>query len=911
MRITDHRKARDIIRKQISLHEFIESQDIDLHKAGKGWKILCPFHSEKGPSFTISEYEGWERYYCFGCHRKGDIIDFVKEKMLVDTEYAIQYLADKYHIDITSTQRKLNHEEERKEKQYGIMERVAEWLHEKLVGERGKPYEYMLYNRGIKNDGVLDKFLIGYSSTVNDLLKFINNEKLGPIDELELDRTYIWTDSIVFPVMSSTGRINRFYTRPFNPIRPDTKYVSTSSKHPLFDPSDSMFGFYQVKNSSIRHEMGIIAVEGHIDCLAMHSVGLDNTVALAGSKLEQPAINNLSKLGIHRLSLIFDGDDAGKNAAIKLTTDDIDSHSVEIRLNTMPDGLDPDSFLQSNDLEEMTKIVKNARSASIYYVDVLASNYSLPDSMESLTFISDISRYLQQTKSANRTLIIRRIAELIKLNEDDVANYLSLNSSEESLIDPHIECSLIRQLIEDSNNELVGEIATQVDVRDFAISWNRYLFQKIMERHTINKSVSVEWLKRQAIIEDHRVIAEFIDNSIANARILDAKWCIEELVDKARRRRTIQVSNGTISKAYDLKQPIASTVEEMAGAVSTLIYSEENNDNTRLALFQKAEVLYDERRKKDSIILGYPFGDRWLTSNDLVSGLEKGKTLLIMASTGVGKTNLALNWSVDWTVNVPEGFDPAKVLYIPIEMQPEQLQFRSWAIHSGVGAKKIERGLNLTEEEEYELTMTKEILRDFGPIIKRPRVNTLSAVLYEINYWKAKEDIDIVVVDYIQRLAPCELTGRRDDWDRYDFTAMTLCDRAQLRGDIAMVVLSQQSDESKKAGIEAEGGTSRAKSIPNHFDYSCIIVRKTMKQIEQHGAQYGNRFIKWDKNRFGLDQFTIHAHLFNHQRPDLPDPQFGSLRMGEVEAMKRIKLPNGKTMDSDIQVSGTMTGMAI
>jgi DNA primase catalytic core len=901
----DGKKALTIVRDAISLPEFIKHIDImELHGSGDTYKGLCPFHNETTPSFTISMFEGVWRYYCFGCHKKGDIVSFVRDVYLLDYIDAIQYIADLCEIDLSSAEREFTHEEKEINRKNRIMLKVAEWLWERLIGDRDKAYYYVRDDRGISDD-VIDAFKVGYSPNPSELLNFIRGENVGSIADMEFDYPMLWTDSITFPVFSTNGNINRFYTRPFQPNRNHGRYMSTSSKHPLYDKYDSIFGFYQCKKSKVKHKDGIIAVEGHFDCLSAYSNGYDNCIALAGSKLEQSVIDMLNKYSIPKLNVIFDGDMPGRDAARDLSSSELRIGPIDIRTTYVPyTDMDPNQLFRSMPKESFNNIVNETKSLPIYYVDTIANEMAginsrtntITDIMSSdiaISFMKKISHYVLNNKNVETRIIIRRIAEWTGLKDEDVMDCMYLYSTHNTFTNTPAELSILRQIIEDGNGTVLPEVSLQLSPDDFSVNMNRHIFSMILHRYTINKIISYDWIISDGVAHGINNIEIYIDTHIKTARIMEMNWCIEDISDKARRRRTVSVSNDIISKITDMSIPVVRIIEELSGRVSTLIYSDNHKAKDRDSMINDAEELHEYRKSKDTYLFGYPMSEYFPRGNDLIGGFEKGKALMLSAPTGVGKTNMCLNWTVGWCMSPLEGFENAKLLYLPLEMDPRQLRFRLWAIHSGIGARKIERGFKLTNEEQYRLELTKQIDRKYGPLIVKPREPTVSAILHEINYWKAKAGVDIVIVDFIQRLSGCELTGTRSDRTNiYELGSKILADRAQVREDIGIVVVSQTSDEAKKAGIAAEGGQAWAKHMPDYYDYTILLLRKDAQQIKQYGAQYGNRWIKYDKNRFGSDLVVVHAHIFNHEiwNDDGTNGEFGSLRIGEIQGLKECNL---------------------
>jgi DNA primase len=890
--IIDRKAATDAIHNLIPLHKFLEDDGLELFKNRTGWKASCPFHSEQDPSFTVSVYEGVERYYCFGCHAKGDIIRYVQEQQLINQDEAIIFLAERYEFDLEKFTRTPTSEEAEKSRLYDVMMRVANYLHEKLVGERGAPYEYVK-GRGV-TDEIIEEFKLGYSINSSDIMSFIFQEKLMPANGLEFDKEYLWSNVITMPTITTSNQIIEFQNKMLS--EGTIRFASTSISHPLYDANQMLYGLRQTRKSTDRHIYGLIGVEGRFDCIVQHSGGNRNVTALSSSKFDQRHIDLLRRNRIKKYTVIFDGDDPGIESAAALASDQyLKFGDLDVKVNYIPEyNSDPAIYSP----EKFRELVINAKALPIHYIDVLASKYPLFDINNSLSFVKDVGRCVMTMPMFEATIVARYVAEKLNTNEADILDYFFIHYGDNLHSNIGAENSLIKQLIEEADGVLYSEINRRIARDDFALEKNKYLYNLIEIRLADSKLISYEWLIRQARADKYEELVDHIEHNIKTAQIIDITFCVDDLVDKAQRRTMVKLSNNIKAKVNDLNMPVAAILEETSGSIVSIVHSE-SGAPTRGSIYDRVLRIYEERKNAETAIFGQPMGERFPTANMLLGGLEIGHAWLLSASTGVGKTVTALNWTCDWTITVPEGYEAAKVLYIPLEMDPAVLTMRLWAIHSGIGFTKIHRGMPLTKDEQYELEYTKEICGMVGPIIAKPRENTLSAIIHEINYWKLKEGINIVVVDYLQRVLPCPMTGDRPDWDRYDYSAMRICDMAQVRGDISVVVLSQQSDEAKKAGIDAEGGTSRAKSIPNHFDAHIIEIRKTIKDIERHGAQNGNRYLKFDKTRFSQEQMIIHAHLFNHIviEDNTELSKYGNLRMGEAGALRALG------MDREIIVS--------
>jgi DNA primase catalytic core len=897
--MTQWTEVVNLLRKEIPLDKLLEDEGLELIKTSTGHRALCPFHQDSNPSFSVNEYQGVLRYYCFGCHAKGDVVGFVRQKYSFPFEDAISYLASKYNISIQLEA--LSKQDKQRVEFCGIQNKVVEWLGENFIGEKGRAYEYMVSERFRMydhTDDVLERFKIGYCRSSKDLLQFVYDNKFSTVTGLEYDRGMLWNDVLVFPIINARNEVIGFYNRPFAQYR-ETRYMSTSSSHVLYSEEEMVFGFNLAIQSELKHELGLIAVEGQVDCVAMHLEWYDNTFALGGTKLNQQIINLLIKHGIKKLTVIFDGDQAGVEAAYRLATQPLKLGTLELNVIVMDDG-DPAEFIKGGGA--IANILERATLPRFFYISkrLLEAfpNGIEPDIQTFASFLNSVADFVSMFKGIDRAMLIRFIHERVNiLNEEYIDDYIYMVSSEDvtNLYNVQVEASLIKQCIEDEDNIIRNDVFIVVSHLDFYSSAAAYIFRLMNERIINESSISYDYLIHQAKIDHRESVVKYLDSIRRSNKIIDHRFCVDDILDKARRRRVLDVAESIQRRATDQQELIASVTEEGIGRLSNVMAQGEVL--TKAEIYESAERLHEERCLRDTTILGQPFGYRWPMANNILSGMEIGKALLISGATGHGKTILTLNFAVDWTTKIPNGVDPSSVLILPLEMSKEDLIFRAWAIDSGVGETKIRRGLPLTKDEAMRLAITKEIMKEFGPIIVQPRASTLSAILHEINYWIHKANIKYAVVDYIQRIQMCELTKDMQDWQRIDFAAQMLCDRAQTRGDIGVVVVSQLGDDARKGGVEVDGGTSRARTIDNHFDAHIKVYKKTLKQIQTYGAQKGNRFIKFDKTRFG-DGGVIHAHMFNQINPD--NDEYGSLRMGEISGLSEEEKKEIKIREDDM-----------
>ncbi|MEW6057985.1 MAG: DNA primase [Bdellovibrionota bacterium] len=360
------------LKEQINVAEVV-GEYVRLKKTGSNHMGLCPFHAERSPSFSVSEKKGI--YHCFGCQRGGDAISFVQEIQAVSFHEAVRILCSKYGIKIpaefSSKSAQRNEKNEDKFEIYYKLNRfVAQFYHEKLLGSEGKEARDYLKRRGILDSTVKTAYL-GYASAewaeLHDFLK----SKKAPLDraeELGLIRRKatgadasgrlhydLFRDRVLFPVTDTKGRVVAFGGRALH----DTdgpKYLN-STESPVFKKGSQLFGLFFAQKD-IRAEDTCVVVEGFMDCISLQQAGIGYTVATLGTALSEKQVAVLKRF-TKNIVLLFDGDSAGKEAQARAMEVFLNEDLV-VRGVSLPDGLDPDEFVQERGVDELKALIKNA-----------------------------------------------------------------------------------------------------------------------------------------------------------------------------------------------------------------------------------------------------------------------------------------------------------------------------------------------------------------------------------------------------------------------------------------------------------------------------------------------------------------------------------------------------------------------
>ncbi len=370
------------IKERLSIVDVISSY-IQVEQSGKNFKAKCPFHNEKTPSFFISTERN--SYYCFGCGEKGDIFSFVEKFEGTDFLGSLKLLAEKAGIKLESRDRN-DKEIDKKELYYEILEEATKFFEINFNNEpSARAY---LLNRGIV-DVTIKSFRIGYAldewRSLSDYLiskgyKKEDIEIVGLIKKSTSGYYDRFRGRIIFPLSDSSGRVIAFSGRVFSPpsqveekIQSEAKYLN-SPDTPLFNKSNVLFGIDKAK-SSIRKNGYSIIVEGQMDLVLSHQVGLSNTVAVSGTAFTDNTIDSESKINnlglIRRLSpniiFAYDGDQAGiravsKSAMIALSLD------MQVKVANLPEGKDPADIIKENP-KQWESIIKNAVDIVTFHVD--------------------------------------------------------------------------------------------------------------------------------------------------------------------------------------------------------------------------------------------------------------------------------------------------------------------------------------------------------------------------------------------------------------------------------------------------------------------------------------------------------------------------------------------------------------
>ncbi len=358
--------------------EEVIGEFITLKKRGKDYVGLCPFHSEKTPSFYVSPSKGI--YKCFGCGRGGGVITFLKAHEKMGFVDAIRYLAAKYGIPVPEdVDDEVVAEEERLRKRLiSLMEYAYQHYRKMLGSPMGQTARTYLHDRGIP-EALIDRFGLGWASPnerLSERLLQMGTEsqllETAGLGRLKGKRWQdVFRDRLIFPIFSVSGRPIGFAGRLLGNIPNAPKYLN-SPDTPLFHKSSVLYGLYHARDG-IRKQGFAIVVEGYFDVLAVHHSGLCNAVAPMGTSLTPHQLKILRRF-TDRVVFLMDGDIAGQRATLKgfQHAADLDFKIEAVRL---PAGEDPDSLMRSKGPLALAEYI----GRRTHFLEYILSLYSLDD----------------------------------------------------------------------------------------------------------------------------------------------------------------------------------------------------------------------------------------------------------------------------------------------------------------------------------------------------------------------------------------------------------------------------------------------------------------------------------------------------------------------------------------------------
>lgn len=568
----------DEIKERLNIVEIIGSY-IPLQKAGRNFRALCPFHSERTPSFYV--FPDSQRWHCFGaCGEGGDVFSFVMKKEGWDFRTALEELARRAGVELAPRTPVQERAEEEAERLRAALAEAVLYYHHLLshAPQAASAREY-LFQRGLSQE-TIEQFQLGYSLPSWEGLRthlmeqgFTLQEliRAGLVGEREDGSIYDrFHDRLMIPIRDARGRAIGFGARTLDP-EGVPKYIN-SPQTPLFDKGRTLFGL-DLAGQAIREKGYVVIVEGYMDVMQAHQAGFRNVVAQMGTALTEAQVRWLKRY-TPRFILALDPDAAGVQATLRgleVARGALDREwepvfdprglvgfegrlGAEIRILRLPSGYDPDDLIRS-DPKRWATLVDEATPVVEFYLQVLLESADLEDAKERARVVEGMLPLLRDVADAvEREVYAQKIARALRIEPRTVLQRLQeaerqaarraaptaapaqgRDATRADLEGYCLAMLLARSRLLEPINRVLGETGlAPLQTQDFNNPLYRAIFQMWVARRRPGVAPDPAWLREQQISEG---TAEWLETLLAGQEDLAEEQWLREGIQAALRLR--------------------------------------------------------------------------------------------------------------------------------------------------------------------------------------------------------------------------------------------------------------------------------------------------------------------------------------------------------------------------------------
>lgn len=510
--------------KQSCDMERIVSGYLPLKKKGRYLVGLCPFHSEKSPSFYV--YPQNQSFYCFGCGAGGDVITFIRRIENLEYMEAVKLLADRCGLELPMDSDQSDARSMLKKRVLEINRESARFFHSCLMSEQGRQaYEYLI-SRG-RDRKTIRHFGLGYAPagwdgllnhlrakgfSDNDMLEanVVTKGKYGPHDR--------FSNRVIFPIIDLRGNVVAFGGRALDDK--GAKYLN-SSDTPVFKKSKTLFALNFAKTSK---RPGLILAEGYMDVIAIHQAGFDNAVATLGTALTEEQARLISQYA-ERVVLAYDSDGPGQ-AATKRAMNIFDEVGVKVSVLSMTGAKDPDEFIKKYGTERFAMLLDNSRNPVEFELSKLRTTYDTAQADSKVGYLKEacklfagirnpVEREVYITQTANELAIS---PQAIKAQIENLDKRESYRQRKQQRADTNIYIGRMAAAKDDlqrrtnlryamaeegvlfclmKNPDSYPQVSNRVSEQDFVTDINRQLYLALSQRLEQGQTVEMIDLSSQ------------------------------------------------------------------------------------------------------------------------------------------------------------------------------------------------------------------------------------------------------------------------------------------------------------------------------------------------------------------------------------------------------------------------------
>lgn len=394
------------IREKTDIVDII-GERIPLTARGKNFFGVCPFHDDSNPSMCVSREK--QIYTCFSCHATGNVFTFLMNYEHMEFKEVLRYLGEKAGVDVGNIH--INKKSTKFDKFYDAYSFSLKYFQNNLLSKIGADARRYLESRGI-DDNLIKEFEVGLSlSDYDDLTKLLLNKKyeLRDLNSIGLssDDHDIYIDRIMFPLYDINGKCVGFSGRIYK-NNGQNKYLNTKETD-IFKKGQLLY-HYHIAKEECRRSKSVIVMEGFMDVIRASSIGIKNTVALMGTALTNEQINLLKRLS-NNIILCLDGDDPGVKATLNIGNILLE-HNIEVKVISLPNPDDPDTFILNNGKEKFLNLVNSAVNFNDFKLNKLKEGVNFRSDIETADYINNVLKETAKIDDPIRIeIVLKKLAK--------------------------------------------------------------------------------------------------------------------------------------------------------------------------------------------------------------------------------------------------------------------------------------------------------------------------------------------------------------------------------------------------------------------------------------------------------------------------------------------------------------------
>ncbi len=568
------------LRNRADIESTISSY-VNLKRAGRISKGLCPFHGEKTASFTV--YPDTQSYYCFGCGNGGDVITFIKNIENLDYMDAVRFLADRVGIDVPDENNYDNTMNKRRLRMLEANREAARFFHKCLQTQEGAIGYRYFKDRGLTDD-TIRRFGLGFAPDsfhaltdymlklgyTKDELVFANLARRSTKNESNIYDNF--RNRVMFPIIDVKGNVIAFGGRVMDDSKP--KYLNTSDTL-VYKKSMGVFALNLAKKSG---KDSLILCEGYMDVIALHQAGFTNAVAGLGTALTSEQAQLLSRYASEIL-ISYDADEAGQKAAAR-ALQIFKKTNLKIKILRLTGGKDPDEIIKNYGVEKMKAIITGAANEIEFALLREHNQYDLQSDDGKRQYLQAAVKVLSNVSAIDLEIYASRIAEELSISKDVIILEAKRQAKRNTVVQQKKEFTEIQRK-EDildklnpqrkafyksakaeemlialvmANPEFLNGVLEKISANDFVTDFNSRIFKSVTDRLVQGKSAEISFLYGDLTDDEINAVAKIqtISHTLKNT-FAECVDCINVIKNEKNKKSLKDVNVEDISDEDFLK----------------------------------------------------------------------------------------------------------------------------------------------------------------------------------------------------------------------------------------------------------------------------------------------------------------------------------------------------------------------